>query len=264
MLFAAVPAHADVLALMRACLRGVRLLAPRAELLPTLPPQFIARAERLHGKPFDPKLVVGSWSKPSNGRQPGMDKEGRLKIHYDGDLVADIDYYYKNGTLRFDIEIPEPYRGTKLYEYTLAQCLKECPATTSIPARWYHYNSDNGKVFVQEVFGSAGAMQAFPPKQLGTQEVKAFRQNVYDALYEMPAMKARERNGFGRITKVIFNPNSTGMALVVEKGPRGPPGEMKVYLEKKNPWELTDEGNFIRVPDPSVLELRDYADFHHW
>jgi hypothetical protein len=235
--------------------------------LPELPPLLVARVrERHHG--FDPRRVsaqwvTGSWFDGYDYPGLGVEKDGSLEIYYDGEMIADASMYTRKGALRFDIEVQKPYRGTQLYEYLLRAILKKCPETQTISARMPFTYSDNAQFLIKTVFGSRRKLTRTAFGRLGHDGVRSLRAKLIDTLYRVPAIKARARNGFGRITKLVINPTDASIAFIAERGPPLPADALPIYLERRQPQELMPSGQMRPVP-PEALSLGSYLDFDRY
>jgi len=223
---------------------------PTFELKQPPPPEFLELIRKEHGHEFDPtqfRAYPESMEK-YQALHPDFQHRG-FNIEYKGQKVAKATYHEKDGTLRFDIEVFAGFQGGKLYQYLLAQALRDFPQTTSIPAHMHTGNSENARIFSKAAFGNAKGFVGVDVPAMNTANAKGFRDLVIPALYEMPAIKARAHLGFGKITKVVLDPMDGAISFVVEKGPRAAAEAIRIFSNEGRGeyYEVEKDGKVARL-----------------
>lgn len=203
------------------------------------------------------------------------DRNGKLHFHFLFSkyfaLVGDFEAYVRNQTLRFDISIRRPYRGRGLYQKLLDHTLKLYPEVTSIPAEMPFNESDNAQIFLQQLFRTDDLNVAKENMNLKFRNIKKindatpsqimeWRARMIDAYYQMPAAKARERAGFGRLEKLTLAQDVGCVEFNTVKGSRSDANDVQIFVTPKvgQVVELKANGKVL----PSYLEAtnvgRDY------
>jgi len=234
---------------------------PTFELKQLPPPEFLELIRKEHGHEFDPKQfrAYPEPMEPYEAAHPDFRHRG-FSVEYKGRKVAKATYHEKDGTLRFDIEVFPGFQGGKLYQYLLAQALRDFPQTKSIPSHNHTGNSDNARIFSKKAFGNAKGFVGVDVPAMNVAKGKEFRDSVVAGLYEMPAIKARAHHGFEKITKVVLDPMDGAISFVVEKGPRAAAQDIRIFSNEGRGqyYEVDKEGKVAPLTSNEPVVIRDY------
>ena len=192
------------------------------------------------------------------------DRKANFKSHYLWSkyflLIGDIEINVLNETLRFDITVNRPYRGRGLYQKLLAHTLRIFPEVTSIPAEMPFSDSDNATIFLQKLYRTDDLKAAElnmsldfdkekTVKTLDREQIMDWRERMIEAYYQMPAAKARERVGFGRLNKLTLAVDVGCIEFDAVKGPRSDSKHVDIFVSMgdKNLVELTSSGKVAQA-----------------
>ena len=230
---------------------------PTEVTLPTLPSLFLERlAEILPGVPSS--CVTGRWLPLFTDVWSGI-QGSQLRFQCGRDALASVDVHVQRTTMRFDIVVIKAFRGTKLYYYLLRLALDRYPNVLAIPAHMEVAFSENARNFADDTFDSLEALRAFDPTRLPADQVKKVRVDWIRALNELPAIKARKRAGFGRVTSLLLNLQQSSISFQALKGEPLPVDEVRVgVLSGKQHWTLERDGT-LTASNGLSFPLPDYG-----
>lgn len=224
------------------------------------PKEFESRVTEVGRGAYKPSAVSYDYTTLDKDLDLGADQTSRISMQYQGKEVAQATLYLKGETLRFDIRVEKEFRGTKLYAHMLGLALAKYPSTQAIPSRNAVSKSENARVFVKAAFDSDAAWKKLRVPDIGEKDALELRKKMLAAIDEMPSVKARSRNGFGRITKLIFCPERGEVAFYAERGNReGQPGPRILIEQENQAFEILPTGAVSRQPKES-LTLGDYPE----
>jgi hypothetical protein len=190
-----------------------------------------------------------------------------IRVYYDHKKLAQCQANKWNGTLSFDINVPQEARGLGVYAYSLKKILDRHSDVVSIPSRMKYANSDNAKFLFDTVFGARNNWKIAQPTEKATLVDDGFRSNprhlrqeIISAFEKMPSTKARRRLGFANVRKIIIDPLEISVSFDVTKGEQTRSTEL--YLVERSGQaivvsEITEGGDRI-VRGEDVLQLHDY------
>lgn len=134
-------------------------------------------------------------------------------------------------TLDFHISIDhQDFKRSGAMGYVLSKALTRCPTAQRIPNM---LGEENLIAFLSKTFRTAENFRKFSSKnlqKLSPDQLRVFKMTILNALRETPAIKVRARLGFGKIEKVIIDPDTLRVFSDVRKGLQNPEEEIPLFI----------------------------------
>ena len=197
-----------------------------------------------------------------------------FQLRYRDTILANVDVYVLEQTLRFDITVLDRYRGIGAYSYAFNKIVSRFPELVYVPSRLPVGRSDNATLFLNALYGPR-PLNAFPePPPLTTmsaKEIRVLRAQMLSAYYEStPAARVRANAGFSRLTDLTLDWEETvapegiyperHVSILTEKGTRMDDALVRVYViqSSKSCWELSPSGRLLAAPPREARWLGAY------